>query len=61
MPQVIRSAPFDIGTDGHSISGANYMTIQYDKLVPLLVQAIKEQQAQIEKLEHRISFLELDP
>jgi len=58
MPQVIRSAPFDIGTDGHSVSGANYMTIQYDKLVPLLVQAIKEQQAQIESLEARITTLE---
>ena len=61
MPQVIRSAPFDIGADGASISGKDYMTIQYDKLVPLLVQAIKEQQAQIECLEARITTLELDP
>jgi len=61
MPEVVRQAPFDIAPDGSSISGENYQTVQYDKLVPLLIQAVKEQQAKIEELEHRITFLELDP
>ena len=61
MPEIVRQAPFDIAPDGSSISGENYQTVQYDKLVPLLIQAVKEQQAKIEELEHRITFLELDP
>ena len=28
----------------------NYLTIQYEKLIPILIQAIKEQQLQIEEL-----------
>jgi hypothetical protein len=45
LPQVIRPAPFDNGTTGN-----NYMTVQYEKVVPLLVEAIKEQAKQIEEL-----------
>ena len=45
LPQVIRPAPFDNGTTGN-----NYMTVQYEKVVPLLVEAIKEQSKQIEEL-----------
>ena len=45
LPQVIRQAPFDGGKTGN-----NYMTVQYEKVVPLLVEAIKEQAKQIEEL-----------
>jgi len=45
LPQVIRPAPFDNGTTGN-----NYMTVQYEKVVPLLIEAIKEQAKQIEEL-----------
>lgn len=51
MPQVIRAAPFDINPDGTSKSGQNYKTVQYEKLVPLLVEAIKELEARVAKLE----------
>jgi trimeric autotransporter adhesin len=51
MPELVRQAPFDIADDGSSKSGENYLTVQYDRLVPLLVQAIKEQQKQILQLE----------
>lgn len=51
MPQVIRAAPFDINPDGTSKSGENYKTVQYEKLVPLLVEAIKELDARVAKLE----------
>ena len=37
-----------------SKSGENYKTIQYEKLIPLLIQAIKEQQEQIEELKNKL-------
>jgi hypothetical protein len=40
--------------DGNSKSGENYLTVQYSKLVPLLIQAIKERQVQIEYLQENI-------
>ena len=49
-PQVIKAAPFDIAEDGSSKSGENYLTVQYDKLVPLLIEAIKELSAEVEAL-----------
>jgi len=49
LPQAVKPAPFDI-EDGQSKSGENYLTVQYEKVVPLLVEAIKEQQATIEAL-----------
>jgi hypothetical protein len=50
LPEATRPAPFDQGENGGSKSGENYKTIQYEKLVPLLVEAIKEQQKTIETL-----------
>ena len=35
-----------------------YLTVQYDRLVPLLIESIKEQQSQIEDLRGRIEELE---
>ncbi len=63
FPQLVKLAPFDIGTDfsdeqnprQFSKSGENYLTLDYNRLVPVLVQAIKEQQAKIEELESRIN------
>jgi hypothetical protein len=59
LPEVIADAPFDIRVDKetgekYSISGQNYMTVKYEKLVPLLIQAIKEQQKQIEELKSKL-------
>jgi hypothetical protein len=47
-------APFDIDKDGNSISGENYLTVKYDKIIPLLINAIKEQQIEINKLKELI-------
>jgi hypothetical protein len=58
MPEVVRPAPFDLNLDGTSKSGEHYITVQYERLVPLLVEAIKEQQNTIIAHETRILDLE---
>jgi hypothetical protein len=52
-PEVIKPAPFDMDKNGNSKSGENYLTIQYERLIPILVQAIKEQQERIKLLLER--------
>jgi hypothetical protein len=44
MPEVVAPAPID----------PQYMTLHYERLVPLLVEAIKEQQKQIEELKAKL-------
>jgi len=50
LPEAVKRAPFDT-ENGVSKSGENYITVQYEKLVPLLVEAIKELNARIRTLE----------
>jgi hypothetical protein len=53
LPEIVRHAPFDMKSqDGETISASGewYKTVQYDKLVPLLIEAIKEQQTTIDQL-----------
>jgi hypothetical protein len=54
LPEAVKLAPFDNDGNDNSISGENYLTVQYEKLVPLLIEAIKEQQKEIEKLKNRL-------
>lgn len=53
-PELVVLAPFDSQPDetGNivSISGNDYLTVDYAKLVPVLIEAIKELSAEIEKL-----------
>ena len=58
VPQAVKPAPFDADGKGGSKSGDNYLTVQYEKLVPLLIESIKEQQLQINSLQERIHLLE---
>jgi hypothetical protein len=51
LPEVIAAAPFDIDESNQSKSGENYITVRYEKLVPLLIEAIKELSAKVEALE----------
>jgi hypothetical protein len=50
LPEVVTPAPFDLDADGKSKSGDDYMTVRYEKLVPLLIEAIKELKAEVEAL-----------
>lgn len=48
LPEIIAPAPID----------PQYMTVRYEKLIPLLIEAIKAQQSQIEELQKKISELQ---
>ena len=53
LPEAIALAPFDRDENGNSKSGENYLTVHYEKIVPLLIQAIKELSAKIKDLENK--------
>ena len=54
LPQIVSLAPFDKDTEtGESVSGENYLTLSYEKLVPLLIEAVKELAAKVEELENK--------
>ena len=64
QPEAVKLAPFDTDASG-SISGEDYLTVQYEKLVPLLVESVKEltkqnkeQQKTIEEQQQRLTKLE---
>ena len=50
QPEAVELAPFDNDSDDNSISGENYLTVQYEKLVPLLIESIKELKQEIKEL-----------
>jgi hypothetical protein len=65
IPEVVVPAPFDRDEHtGESRTGENYLTAQYERIVPLLVEGIKEhertiqaQQAQIDELKALVQQL----
>jgi single-stranded DNA-binding protein len=54
VPEVVSLAPIDIHRDLHnnlvSKSGSNYLTVNYERLIPILVESIKELNIQITQL-----------
>lgn len=50
LPEVVTIAPFDRAADAPSASGESYLTVKYDRLVPLLINAVKELAAEIKEL-----------
>jgi len=59
LPEVVSLAPFDTtdGVDKKSKSGEDYLTIDYARITPLLIEAIKEQQTQIDELKALVQTL----
>ena len=53
LPEAVRPAPFDANNQ----SGQNYLTVQYEKLVPLLIEALKEERRAREKLDEQIKII----
>ena len=56
LPEAVKPAPFDIMLFENteiSKSGENYKTVQYEKLVPLLIEAIKELNDKVKMLESK--------
>ena len=49
IPDAVVPAPFDHDESG-SISGENYLTVKPEKVIPVLIEAIKELKAEIEEL-----------
>jgi len=59
LPEAVTLAAVDMETDKYSgeitsKSGENYLTVKYEKIVPLLIEAIKEQQVQINELKTKL-------
>ena len=50
LPEIVSIAPVDDDGKGGSKTGEDYLTIDYSKVVPLLVECIKELKAEIEEL-----------
>jgi hypothetical protein len=63
LPEAVMLTGVDMapGENGEVISksGENYLTLRYDRVVPLLVNAIQEQQAIIEQLKARLDAANL--
>jgi hypothetical protein len=57
LPEAVKLAPFDNDGNDNSISGENYLTVQYEKLVPLLLESIKELNKKVEDLTNTIDIL----
>ena len=58
FPQLVHLAPFDIGSDEEgkatSKTGEDYKTVNYARLTAVLIEAVKEQQQQIDELKAKL-------
>ena len=50
QPEAVKPAPFDIDETGNSRSGEHYLTVQYERLIPLIIESIKELRQQVNSL-----------
>ena len=61
LPEIVTLAPIDCDTDSAgkrtSKTGENYKTVYYEKLIPLLIESIKELSSEMNKLKEKIDEL----
>jgi hypothetical protein len=50
LPEIVQIATVDRDEEGKSTSGKNYLSVEYKKIIPLLIQGIKEQETSIQEL-----------
>lgn len=55
IPDAVELAPFDRDDTGGSKSGEYYLTVNYPRIIPLLIEAIKAQQVQIDELQAKLN------
>ena len=63
LPEIVRGAAFDVDHDDpdhSSKTGEDYLTVDYSRMVPLLIEAIKEQQTHINNMQLEINSLKGD-
>ena len=54
IPEAVKIAPFDRDENGESKSGDNYLTVQYEKIIPLLIESNKALLKRVEELEELV-------
>lgn len=55
LPEAVTAAPFDTDWDGESLSGENYLTVRYERIIPLLIEAIKDLSKEVDTLKARLN------
>lgn len=60
LPEIVEIAPFDLDINHKSKSGENYLTINYERLVPVLLEGIKELKKEIEDLKQKYLIINND-
>jgi len=56
IPEVVSLAPFDMDENKQSKSGENYLTVSYEKLVPVLIEGLKELKKEVEYLKNELKY-----
>lgn len=54
IPHAVARAPFDTDDNGKSKSGEDYLTIAYERIVPVLVAAVNELNARVSMIEQPV-------
>jgi len=56
LPEIVNIAPFDLDINRKSKSGENYLTVSYERLIPVLLEGIKELKKDIEDIKQKLSY-----